>query len=256
MILTHENYYSREANEAYWSASFVKSMLSCPAGALAELQGEYERPDNTALLVGSFVDAYFNGKDDFEKFGKEHPEIFNSRTGGLKSDYRMAQEMIERAEQDNVFMQFMEGEKQKILTGEIAGIPFKAKLDIYVPGQRIVDLKTTRDMEPVYKPGEGRLSFADYWNWPLQMAVYQWLEGNMLPCYLAVITKQNPPDIAVIEVPQHVLDAEMVILREKLPYFDAMRQGIIEPDRCGKCAFCRETKKLTGTISLDELTEL
>ena len=28
--LTSKNYYSQEANQAYWSASFIKSMMDCP----------------------------------------------------------------------------------------------------------------------------------------------------------------------------------------------------------------------------------
>ena len=253
MKLTADTYYSQESNRAYMSASFVKSMLNCPAMTMAELNGEYERPNGQALMVGSYVDSYFEGTLDL--FRAHHPEIFR-RDGTLKSEYIKANQMIDRAEQDPVFMDFMNGEKQRIFTGEIEGIPFKAKFDIYQPGKRIVDLKTTKDMEPMYKPGEGRLTFAEYWNWPLQMAIYQKLEGNRLPCYLAVITKEEPPTIALIEIPQHVLDTEMQILKDKLPYFDAVRQGLIEPERCEHCAYCRKTKRLTGAISLDEFTEM
>lgn len=253
MQLTAENYYSIEANNAYMSASFVKSMLNCESMAIAELRGEYERPKGQALMVGSYVDSYFDGTLDL--FRAQHPEIFK-RDGSLKSEYIKADQMIVRAEQDTVFMDFMDGEKQRIFTGNIDGIPFKAKFDVYLPGKRIVDLKTTKDMEPMYKPGEGRLTFAEYWNWPLQMAIYQKLEGNHLPCYLAVITKEEPPSIEVIEIPQHVLDTEMQILKDKLPYFDAVRQGLIEPERCEHCAYCRKTKRLTGAISLDEFTEM
>ena len=250
--LTQSNYYSQKANKAYWSASFVKSMLDCPSRALAELRGEYVRPYSTALLVGSYVDAHFEGTLD--GFRAQHPEIYK-RDGTLKSEYILANDMINRAEQDAVFMSYLDGERQKIITGEIDGIPFKSKLDVYKPGVRIVDLKTTKDMQPMYKPEHGRLSFAEYWNWPLQMAIYQHLEGNKLPVYLAVITKENPPDIAVIEIPQHILDAEMDALKSQLPYFDAMRKGIVEPVRCEHCAYCRATKKIKAPVLLDELME-
>lgn len=255
MKLTAKNYYSPEANRAYWSASFVKSMLDCPARAMAELNGSYERGNSTALLVGSFVDSYFEGKKSFETFVSEHPDIVNSRTGEFKADFTKALTMIERAKADKTFMNFMQGRKQKILTGEIGGIPFKCKLDVYAKGKRIVDLKTVKDFSPMYREGEGRLSFAEYWRWPLQMAIYQHIEGNKLPCYLACITKQETPDIAVIEIPQHVLDTEMEFLMSKLPYLDGIRMGIIEPDRCESCEYCRKTKKLTGAISLDELMD-
>lgn len=256
MNLTAENYYSPEANKAYWSASFVKEMMDCQNRAMGELDGTYQRPSSTALLVGSFVDSYFEGEDALAKFIENTPEIVNSRTGALKSEFLRATEMIDRAKKDPVFMEFMRGEKQKIFTGEIGGIPFKCKLDVYLPGERIVDLKTVKDFEPMYRKEEGRLSFAEYWRWPIQMAIYQHLEGNKLPCYLACITKQDPPDIQVIQIPQHVLDTEMELLLDKLPYLDAIRQGVIEPERCESCAHCRNTRKLSGAISLDDITNL
>lgn len=254
MQLTQNNYHSLEANQRYYSASQIKSFLECPAQTMAELSGEYTRPYSQALLVGSYVDAYFGGMDEFERFISEHPEILK-RDGSLKAEYVKADEMIARAIRDDVFMEFMQGEKQVIKTGLILGYPFKIKMDVYKPGERIVDLKTAKDMQPMYKAEQGRITFAEFWNWPLQMAIYQAVEGNKLPTYLAVITKETPVDLAVIEIPQHHLDAEMEILAEKLPYFDAIKSGIIEPPRCEKCAFCRETKKLTGAISLDDLIE-
>lgn len=243
--LTKRNYYSEEANREYWSASFVKAMLRCPAAAMAM---EPEEP-STALLVGSYVDAYFEGTLD--SFREDHPELFK-RDGTLKADYLQAEEMIERARSDKVFMEFMRGRKQVIKTGTIGGLPFKCKMDVYKKGKRIVDLKTTRNTEPVYKPGEGWVTFADAWEWPLQLAIYQAIEGDRLPCFLAVITKESPADLAVIEVSQERLDAELQRLLDKLPYLDAIKSGIIEPPRCGRCAYCRRTKKLSGPVSLAE----
>lgn len=256
MILTAENYYSIEASKEYFSASQIKSFRSCQARTLAEIRGEYVRPTTPALLIGSYVDAYFEGADSFEAFCRSHPEIFNSRTGNLKSDYVKANRMIERALLDETFMEYASGETQKIFTGSIFGFPFKAKFDFYRPGVRIADLKTTKSFESVYVEGEGRLSFAEAYHYPLQMAIYQTLEGNNLPCYLDCITKEEEPDIDVFEVPQEMMDVELKLLEEELPLFDAIKQGIVEPERCGKCAYCRQTKKLTGPRSLYELTEL
>lgn len=229
-------------------------MLDCPARAMAELRGEYVRKPSTALLVGSYVDAFFGGQEEFEQFGNDNPEIFK-KDGTIKSDYLQADNMIRKAIADPVFMEFMQGDKQVIKTGNIFGYPFKIKMDAYVPGQRIVDLKTVKDMQPMYKPEQGRITFAEFWNWTLQMAIYQAVEGNQLPTYLNVVTKEDPPDIAVIEIPQHHLDAEMEVLSEKMPYFDAIKSGVIEPPRCDKCAYCRETRKLSKPINLDDLSE-
>ena len=252
---TKNNYFSPEMDRYYFSASQVKSFMSCEARTLAQIRGEWNPPPGVALLTGSFVDAAFEGPKSLERFKAGHPELYNKRDGTLKADYRRAADMVVRARQDPLFMEFMRGQKQKILTGQIDGIPFKCKLDVFRKGERIVDLKTTKDMQPIYKPGEGRLSFADYWLWPLQMAIYQYIEGNKLPCYLAVITKEDPPDIAVIQVEQEKMDAEMDFLRTKLPRYDAIKRGLIEPERCENCAYCRATKKLSGVRLLEEFND-
>lgn len=250
--LTKNNYYSDEANQRYMSASFVKSMLRCEAATMAELTGEWKPPPSTALLVGSYVDSYFEGPKSFEAFVESHPEILK-RDGTLKSEYVRANQMIVRAYSDPVFMQYMKGQKQKIVTGEIVGIPFKAKFDVYRKGERIVDLKTTKDLQPRYVEGQGRISFAEAFNYPLQMAIYQYLEGHNLPCYLAVITKEDPPDIMLIQIEQERMDAEIEFLHQTLPRYDAIKRGLIEPKRCENCAYCRATRKLNKPITLAEL---
>lgn len=253
--LTKSTYYTDEANDLYWSASFVKGMLDCPARTLAELRGEYERPESDALLIGSYVDAYFSGAKEFNKFIDEHPQIYNTRTGELKSGFKQADAMIRRAENEDGFMQYLHGRRQRIFTGEISGIPFKCKLD-FITKNRIVDLKTVKDFEPQYKEGQGRVDFATAWNWPLQMAIYQEIVrqniGEKLPTFLACITKQDPPDLAVIEVNQEVLDAELAVLKAKLPILEAMRLGAVEVPRCNHCAYCRQSRTINRPMSLSE----
>lgn len=252
MELDKKNYYSIEAGRAYWSASQVKSFLNCEARAMAELDGTYTRPMTQALMVGSYVDAFIEGPCAFQKFTSEHPEIFK-RDGSLKSEYVKADDMIARMNASPVFMDYLTGDRQTIKTGEIFGLPFKAKFDIYVPGKRIVDLKTVKDLSPVYVPGEGRLPYYDAWNWPLQMAIYQAIEGNQLPCYLAVVTKEDPPTLDLVEIPQWRLDAELDYLKGKLPYLDAVKEGVIEPKRCESCAYCRATKEILAPRTIERM---
>lgn len=248
MILTPGNYYSPEANWEYFSCSQIKSFLECPARAMAELRGEYVRPATDALLIGGYVDAYFEGTLD--DYIAAHPEIVK-RDGTLKAEYRHANAMIERAEADKTFMQHMRGAKQVIRTGTIDGYPFKIKMDVFHP-QRIVDLKTARDFQPVYKPGQGRMTFIEAYQYTLQGGIYQAVEGRNKPFYIAAITKETIPDIAVIRIGQHYMDAEMKVLRDNLPYYDAIKQGVVEPPRCEHCAYCKATRKLTGAIELEE----
>lgn len=248
MVLTAENYYSPEANMAYFSTSQVKTFAECPSRAMAELRGEYVRPESAALLIGSYVDAYFEGTLD--KFVTAHPEIFK-RDGTLKAEYFHANEMIARAEEDPVFMEYMQGEKQVIRTGEVDGYPFKIKMDVYHP-ERIVDLKTCADFNPVYKPGQGRMTFVEAYSYTLQGAIYQAVEGRNKPFYINAITKEKSPDIAVIGIDQEYMDMEMKLLKQNLPFYDAVKHGVVEPPRCEHCAWCKATRKLTRPITLDE----
>lgn len=247
--LTARNYHSIEMNNRYWSASLLKSFLDCPARTMAELNGEYERPKSEALMVGSYVDAAFESKRAFELFGNEHPEIFK-RDGSLKSEYVKAQQMVDRARSDKVFMDFMKGRHQTIKTAELWGVPFKAKFDVLAK-DRIVDLKTVRDFKPLYREGEGRLNVVDYWRWTLQMALYQKIEGHGLPCYIAAITKEEPSDLAIIEIPQARMDAEIDFISTRIELFKGMKAGLVEAERCEHCAYCRATRKLKGAVTLD-----
>ena len=144
MILTPENYYSEAANFEYMSVSQYKDFagtygkLGCESMAMAKLRGEYEEEKTTALLVGSYVDAYFEGSLD--EFKRKTSEIFTQK-GELRAEYKRANQIIERIERDKYFMQCMSGEKQVIMTGEIFGIPWKIKMDSYIPDVVIVDLK-------------------------------------------------------------------------------------------------------------------
>ena len=119
MALTKKNYFSQANNLKYMGSSQFKSFLRCEAAALAEIKGERERPKSTALLVGSYVDSYFEGTLD--EFKAENPEIFNSRTGELKADYKQADTIIKIIEADPLMMKYMDGRKQVIKTGTIAG---------------------------------------------------------------------------------------------------------------------------------------
>lgn len=248
-MMTNENYFSPENQMKYMGASQFKAFDDCEARALAELKGEYEREVTNSLLIGSYVDAHFEKTLDI--FRARHPEIF-TRNGDLKADFKRAEYIIERIERDPLFMEFMSGQKQVIKTGEICGVPFKIKIDSYHPGKMIVDLKIMKDMEPIWKEEKGRINFAEAWGYDIQGAIYQAIEGNHLPFYLAVATKEVEPDIEIIEIPQHYLDAALEYVKQKVMRLQAIKEGDIEPARCEKCNYCRRTKVLESVRSLEE----
>ena len=249
-MITNDTYFSPENNMKYMSASQFKSFMACEAAALAELRGEYTRDNTTALLVGSYVDAYFEGS--LERFRSKNPELF-TRQGKLKSDYQHAEYIIERISRDKLFMKYMNGEKQVIKVGEIEGVPFKIKIDSYHPGKAIVDLKIMKDFSPIYMEGQGRLNFIEAWGYDIQGAVYQAIEGHDLPFFIAVATKEREPDMAVISIPQPYLDTAMEIVRANVNRFSDLKKGVGEPIRCEKCDYCKRTKVLDRVITMEDL---
>lgn len=245
MKLTQRNYFSRKANMEFMSVSQFKAFEKCPAAALAEIKGRYKREKTTALLVGSYVDAYFEGTLD--KFIKKNPEIFK-KNGTLKADYEQAEVIIQRILKDKLFKKHLSGEKQVIMTGEICGVPVKIKIDSYHPGKMIDDLKIIKDFAPIKHPEKGLLPWFEYWEYDLQGAVYQEVvrqnTGKILPFNLDAATKEKETDIDIVHLDQQTLDYSLEYFKEHVEMFDAMKKGFIEATRCEKCEYCKRTKKL------------
>lgn len=248
--LTSGNYYSVEANIDYWSVSQFKTFNKCEAAGKAEAYGLYFREETDALMIGNYVDSYFSG--DLEEFTElNHEKLFSKRGGGLLAKYQHANEMINRVECDPLMNEYLEGEKQTIFTGELFEVPWKIKIDIYNE-KRIVDFKTVRDFNEIFEPGYGWRSWVEYWGYDIQGAIYQRIEqiatgrDKPLPFYLAAVTKEKVPDIKVIEIPQHILNAALRLVEAKIERFDLIKSGEVEPIRCEKCDFCKATKILTA----------
>ena len=245
--LNSSNYYSTEANRDYWSVSLFKQFDKCEAAGLASVRGQYERPETDALLIGSYVDAYFTG--DLDEFVGEHADVMFKRNGELYAKYEHANDIINTVECQPLMVEFLTGQYQTIFTADLFGVPWKIKTDVYVPGQRIVDLKCVKDFKPIYEDGFGYRSWIEYWGYDIQGAVYQKVieeaTGERLPFYIVAVTKEKVPDVDVIQIPQHVLDTALKIVEAKIDRFDLVKTGEIPPERCGKCEWCKQTKILT-----------
>jgi len=255
MVITKANYYSSKANQEYFSVSQFKTFRECEARGLAEVKGLYNRPDTKALLMGSYVDAHFSG--EMEEFEDRHPELWNKRTGELKADFMRCEEYIARAEADPMFTHYMSGDPQVIMTGKLFGVKWKIKTDS-LHDDKIVDLKLMRSLDKVYKDGEWK-TFIDAWGYDIQGFVYQQIvkanTGKELPFYLAVITKEEVPDIDIIHIPQWRLNSAGEMVKHYIGRFAAIKKGEIEPERCGKCNYCRATKKLTKPTEYENLLD-
>lgn len=256
MILTEETYFSPEAEAHYTGHSQFVNFQRCEAAALAAIRGEYAEDESTALLVGSFVDAYFSGMLDL--FKAKHPDLYK-RDGSLKSDYIQAEQIIQRIERDSKMMQYLSGQHQVIMTGDICGVPVKIKMDSFHPGKCIVDQKIMKDFAPIWVDGAGKMPFVEAWGYDIQAFFYQSVvEQNTnakLPFIIAGATKQKTPRIKLIGIPQDAIDAAGEVVRESLPRYAAIKRGEIEPERCEKqsCDYCAETTELSEVVDYRDL---
>ncbi len=270
--VTPENYYDQDIQMAYMGSTQFKAFRKCEAAALAELRGEYEPLKSTALLVGGYIDAYFS--DELTWYQAQHPEIFK-RDGTLKAEFLHAQDVINRMEEDELYSLLMSGRKQVICTGLIAGVPFKIKIDSLLDGPAcenivhrfpaagaamgmcdgaIVDQKAMKDMDMVWSAEDQcKVPFVEAWGYDIQGAIYQAVEGHMLPFILAVGTKEDSPDLEAMYIADEDLAAKLAEVEDMAPRYHDIKLGRIEPRRCECCDYCKATKKLTKIRNYREL---
>lgn len=262
LVLTNENYHSKEANLAYMSVSQFKSMVACEAKAIAELKGEFIRPPSTALLVGSYLHAALENDSVFaEFFEKERDSIISGR-GNKYAPFVQADEMIETVKNDAFCMFALEGEKEIIMTGELFGIPWKIKIDS-INHQRgtFTDLKSTQELRKRFwsEKYNGWVSFVQAFDYVLQMYVYREIiyqnTGQYYEPYIVAVTKESPPDKAVLSIDSGRFGFEQEYVQTLLPSVLEAMQGIKKPHRCDKCAYCRGNKVLNSVFEIEYLLD-
>lgn len=258
--LNQNNYFSIEADREYFSVSQFKNWVKCQAATLAKINGEFEESYGKALIVGSYTHAAFESDEIFAAFNEEnHSEIFNSR-GGKYADFKTADAMIETLKSDKFSMFAMEGEKEIIMTAELFGVKWKAKIDsINHSRNTFTDLKTTRSLSQRYWSNKyGKyVSFVEAWDYVLQMAMYREIihqnTGNYYSPYVVAVTKEDPPDKAVLHFDDTRFQFELDYVEHMIERFMQAKSGAVEPTRCETCTYCRQTKQLKGTIEVGEL---
>lgn len=261
MKLTKDNYYSNEADRHFMSVSQYKSFLKCEAATMAKLNGEYEEPKSDALLFGSYVHAWLDGTMD--EFIENNPDLFSTRgatKGQLKAQYKLADEMIEVLKADPFVMMALDGQKEVVMTGELFGLPWKIRMDVYNPQfGRFADLKTVKAIYEKYWHEEiGYCSFVEAYGYITQMAIYSEIEnqnrgGEWLENFIVAVSKETPPDKAVITIDYDSLVNELQQVEGRMERIREVKLGRLEPKSCGKCEYCRRKKKVTSVIHYLEL---
>ena len=273
------------------SASTIKAFESCEAAALASIRGDYARPSTTALLVGGYIDAALDSDEELDKFCAAHPEIINSRTGKLKSDFSRAAEIVERCKSDPLFraltIDVPSAGHQYIVLGNIGvtasgePIPCKGKLDFLLmpdyllkladmfpawadyfkscaaAGGLIVDLKSAANTDEQWSDDVGcRVPWLQSWHYDRQLAIYRELyrqmHGKLLPVMVLVCTKETSPSLLPLTIDPGTLDEGLAEAQALAPRaWYLMTADQPDPRRCEKCAYCRMTRRLDTMGPID-----
>ena len=270
MTLTDKNYYTPEADREYMSCSQYQDFLSCEARALAKLQGRYIPEPSEALIVGNYFHTAMESEEAHTEFCRLHfDDIYkykiNKATGeaivtGKYAPYAKADEMIDACFNDPLIKSLidMPGDNEVIMTGELFGVPWKIRLDKYMPDKRlIVDWKTTADINKTeYNPILGeRESFVESLRYMMRAAVYNDIEKQYTGkdtdanFVIVAISKQDPPDKAALLLNHRQrYDWELEQIEKNMMNIRRIKSGELRPRRCGMCDYCRKTKVLKKII--------
>lgn len=272
MELTRDNYYTPEADREYMSCSQYQSFCECEAKAMAKLEGRWTDPDKEAFLVGNYFHTYFEGSEAHEQFIQENfDKIFKTKVikgkkgepdqtvvTGKYAPYEQADKMIEVAQNDPLIRSLIDlpGENEKIMTGELWGVPWRIRLDKYVPdGRMIIDWKTVANISEL-KWSEAmheKVTFIDAYGYMMRAAVYTEIEkqnahtSEDAPFIIVAISKQDYPDKEALYLNHRQrYDYELEQIRKRLGMIQMIKAGRVKPKRCGCCDYCRATKVLTA----------
>jgi hypothetical protein len=253
--ISKENYYTPEADSSTFSVSQYKLFKQCEAKALAKVKNQYRQADNEAFLLGKYIHAWSEGT--LEQFKTDNPGLFISRgatKGQLKSTYQVADKMIKTLSEDKVCNNFLQGEKEVIIQGELFGVKWRGMVDILNINKGFFgDLKTTQG---IYKKYSG-LNFIEQYGYIEQMAVYRELIkqqfGVDLVPYIIAVTKEDIPDKAVIRIDKGYTDNKLQEMELYIERFQAIKEGKVKPVGCGVCDYCKSIKKVSKILSLRDL---
>ncbi|GLC88235.1 PD-(D/E)XK nuclease-like domain-containing protein [Lysinibacillus piscis] len=249
--LTSKNYHSKEANQHYMSVSQFKAAIQCEAAMIAELKGEFIRPLSPAMAVGSYLHAGFEGNEAFCTYLQNHHDSIFNMKGNKYADYLKADEMMETVRNDKFCMFALDGEKEVIMTGDLFGAEWKIKVDsIHHQQGTFTDLKSIQAFDKRHwsEKYNAYVSFIQAHDYILQMYVYQEIifqnTGRYYDPYIVVVTKETPPDKAILHFDSARFGFEEEYVQTMLPSILEAKQGIKKGHRCGKCAYCRANQQL------------
>lgn len=249
------NYYSVEANQKFCSASQLKDFMKCEAMAVEKMNGTWTEPPSKALDLGSYVDALLTSNHEDENWIENHKDVVFQKNGKPYAEFVRAAETVCLIQKQPLMMHYLSGEHQRMMIGEIEGLPFKIRMDSYKPGEYIADLKY---MASLRSPNLFE-NLVTYWGYDLQAAIYREIvrqnTGETLPFFFVIATKESPAHLEVAEINQFDMDEALERVKLIVPRIKAIKEGTIAPERCEEynCKYCTETRVLDKPIQYEKL---
>lgn len=257
--INQENYYTK--NLIYFSCSQYKGFKECEAKEMAKIKRVYNQPPTRPMILGNYFHTAFESESAFDAFQTENETSLFKKNGEKLADVVQIDKMIESISADEYALQFLVGDKEPIYTGNLFGTPFKIKVDNVNHFEEFFsDLKSSKGIYEKYWDNDKRMyvSFLEKFDYVLQMAIYQEIllqnTGIKYKPFIIASTKEAVPDKAIFHFEQWRLDDAIEEMQDKLFRYDLIKQELVEAVRCERCDYCKETKKLTHTIEVGEIT--
>jgi len=256
-MIAANDYHGVKANRQWMSVSQYKGWLECAAKQAATLRGDWIEPEKDAFTLGKYVDMALLEPDRLKAEMDANQDTYMTKAGKPRAFVSDGDAMVARAKADPIFMASLRGETQQIVTFKIGRVGIKAMLDVADPERGILtDLKTARDLDSLTwsDTAQAKVPFYEVYNYWLQMAVYRQAfkaHYGKLPkfVFIAAISKETPPVAKVYHFDnRHRFKAELDRFKANLPRILAMKSGKVEPTRCERCGYCRETFRVTEPI--------
>ena len=252
MILTKDNYFSKEADMEYMSVSQFKLFNECEAKALATINGLESAVYKEAFVEGSLFEALVSG--DKQLFMAQHPELISSRgatAGQIKSNYAKVISAAEKFNSQDFFVNIVEKcEKQVVLTAEFCDVKVKCAIDLFDKmTNSIYDIKCMKDFKEQWNKDEkAYMPWYYTYGYVLQLAVYREIVkqnfGEPLQVGLIAATKEDSPDVQALSFSYDLLDLEFEKFKSKIKRYDLIKKGFVEPIQCGCCDYCKSIKNI------------
>ena len=290
--LTVDNYHSLQANQHTMSSHQWGNWMECPARTFASLNGAWGTGDKVAFLVGGYIDVMLLTPLDSQRWFDDHKQAMiemgllskakNTRGAKLATVIK-ADNMIERAKHDPVFMDAISGESQLIMTAELFGHPWRCMVDsIKRDIMRITDLKSTKsttskswfNTDTIFNILDGttdqkenlhRGLYFDEFNYFRQFAIYREIAAKYTrtdpddwTLLMAALSKEKPtdanpniPDWRQVDLELRIMNDEDALMRqldiveEHSEQIWKWKLGEEPAPACGKCAFCIAHKQLS-----------